>query len=128
MIWTIDRRHARQDSGVPRGPLCYSNKMEERLARCLLISKILAADGIMTDDERSFLESAMQSLELTEAERAQCRRFEGWEEAQDTIAALSVEDKRVFMDGLVQAVLADGKVSPHEMSTIEKLSAALGLS
>jgi len=31
------------------------------------------------------------------------------------------------MDGLVQAVLADGKVSPHEMQTIEKLSAALGL-
>ena len=101
--------------------------MEERTARCLLIAKILAADGIMTDDERDFLESAMESFELTEEERRQCRDFEGWDEAEQIVASLAIEEKRSLMDGLVQAVLADGKVSPHEMSTIEKLTAALGL-
>lgn len=101
--------------------------MEERLARCLLIAKVLAADGIMTDDERAFLESAMDALELTDAEREQCRNFEGWDEAEPVVAALSMDAKRELMDGLVAAVLADGKVSPHEMTTIEKLSAALGL-
>jgi len=101
--------------------------MNERLARSLLLAKILAADGIMTDDERDFLESAMESLELSEAERAQCRNFEGWDEAEKIVAALGMEEKRALMDQLVQAVLADGKVSPHEMTTIEKLTAALGL-
>lgn len=101
--------------------------MEERLARCLLIAKVLAADGIMTDSEREFLESAMESLALTDEERVQVRNFEGWDEAEPVVAALSLEAKRELMDGLVSAVLADGKVSPHEMTTIEKLSAALGL-
>lgn len=101
--------------------------MEERLARCLLISKVLAADGIMTDAEREFLESAMEKLGLTDEERAQCRDFEGWDEAEPIVRAMSLDAKRELMDGLVLAVLADGKVSPHEMKTIEKLSAALGL-
>lgn len=101
--------------------------MHERLARCLLISKVLAADGIMTDAEREFLESAMEKLGLTDEERAQCRNFEGWDEAEPIVRAMSLDAKRELMDGLVLAVLADGKVSPHEMKTIEKLSAALGL-
>ncbi len=101
--------------------------MDERVARCLLIAKVLAADGIMTDDEREFLESAMEALGLDPVERAQVRNFEGWEEAEPIIAALGIEEKRALMDGLVSAVLADGKVSPHEMRTIERLSHALGL-
>ena len=101
--------------------------MHDRLARSLLIVKVLASDGIMTDQERDFLESAMASLELTEAERARVRRLEGWDEAEPIVRALSDAEKKAFMDGLVQAVLADGKVSPHEMTTIDKLSVALGL-
>ncbi|MBX3269161.1 MAG: TerB family tellurite resistance protein [Sandaracinaceae bacterium] len=101
--------------------------MNDRLARCLLIAKVLAADGIMTDGERDFLEGAMEELGLTSEERARCRDFDGWDEAEPIVAALSVDEKRALMDRLVLAVLADGKVSPHEMSTVEKLSAALGL-
>ena len=93
----------------------------------MLIAKVLAADGIMTDDERRFLESAMEKLGLTDAERTLVRDFEGWERAEPIVAALSLDDKRELMDSLVVAVLADGKVSPHEMTTTEKLSNALGL-
>ena len=93
----------------------------------MLIAKVLAADGIMTDEERDFLESAMEALALPEEDRTRVRHFEGWEEAEPIVAKLSTEEKREFMDGLVRAVLADGKVSPHEMRTVEKLSAALGL-
>ena len=93
----------------------------------MLIGKVLAADGIMTDDERAFLEAAMETLQLLEEERTRVRNFDGWDEAEPIIAALSLEQKQALMDGLVRAVLADGKVSPHEMSTIEKLSSALGL-
>ncbi|MCZ7686862.1 MAG: TerB family tellurite resistance protein [Sandaracinaceae bacterium] len=101
--------------------------MDERVARCMLIAKVLAADGIMTDDERDFLETAMEALGLDPVERTQVRNFEGWDEAEQVMAALSLEEKRALMDGLVHAVLADGKVSPHEMQTIERLSQALGL-
>lgn len=101
--------------------------MEARVARCMMIAKVLAADGMMTDEERDFLETAMKNQQLTEAEAASVRDLEGWDEAEPIVAALSMEEKRALMDGLVRAVLADGKVSPHEMTTIEKLSAALGL-
>ena len=101
--------------------------MDASLARCLLVAKVLAADGIMTDEERAFLESSMDALSLDEAQRQRVRDLEGWDEAEPIVGALSEPEKRAFMDGLVQAVLAAGKVSPHEMQTIEKLSAALGL-
>lgn len=101
--------------------------MDANVARCLLVAKVLAADGIMTDEEREFLESSMDALSLDDAARQRVRELEGWDEAEAVVNALSDDEKRAFMDGLVQAVLADGKVSPHEMQTIEKLSSALGL-
>jgi tellurite resistance protein len=101
--------------------------MNERVARCMLIAKVLASDGIMTDDERRFLETAMEALGLDPVERDRVRNFDGWDEAEPIVAALSDDEKRALMDGLVSAVLADGRVSPHEMETIERLSRALGL-
>ena len=93
----------------------------------MLIAKVLAADGIMTDEERELLETAMETLSLSEEERARVRSFEGWDEAEPVVAAMSEDDKRALMDELVQAVLADVKVSPHEMEAVERLSVALGL-
>ena len=101
--------------------------MDAPLARCMLIANVLAADGIMTDDERNFLETAMEKMGLDDAQRGRVRDLEGWDEAEPFIAAMDIEAKREMMDGLVHAVLADGKVSPHEMATIERLSAAFGL-
>jgi len=101
--------------------------MNDRTARCVLIARVLAADGIMTDEERAFLETSMEMLELTEDERSRVRDLDGWDEAEPIVAMLGEDEKRRFMDGLVQAVLADGKVSPHEMTAIQKLSAALRL-
>ncbi len=93
----------------------------------MLIAKVLAADGMITGEERDFLELAMDALGLDPQERADVRRLDGWERAEPIIRALSIDDKRALMDGLVDAVLADGKVSPPEMDTIERLSRALGL-
>lgn len=101
--------------------------MDERVARCMIIAQVLTADGVMTDDERDFLETAMDALGLDPLQRSQVRNLEGWDEAEPVIAALGMEEKRALMGGLVHAVLADGKVSPHEMQTIERLSRALGL-
>ena len=93
----------------------------------MLIAKVLAADGIMTDAERELLETAMETLALSDADRRRVRDLEGWDEAEPIVAALGVEDKRAIMDDLLQAVLADGKITPQETETIERLSKALGL-
>ena len=101
--------------------------MNDRIARCMLLAKVLTADGMMTDAERDFLESSMDSFGLTSEEKRAVRDLDDWHLAEPIVAALSADEKRQFMDGLVTAVLADGKVSPHEMSAIEKLSVALGI-
>ncbi len=102
--------------------------MDERVARCLLIAKVLAADGMITDAERDYLEDTMDALGLAPEAKVQVRNFDGWDEAARVVAALSIEERRATMDGLLQAALADGKLSPHEQAVIAELSAALGLS
>jgi tellurite resistance protein len=101
--------------------------MDERVARCMAIAKVLAADGIVTGDEREFLESAMDALGLDPLQRHQVRELEGWEQAEPVLASLPAHEKRALVDGLVHSVLADGKVGPHEMDAIQRLSQALGL-
>jgi tellurite resistance protein len=101
--------------------------MDQRVARCLLIAKVLAADGMITDSERAHLEETMEALGLDPDARARVRNFEGWDEAEAVIAALSIEEKRAVMDGLLSAALVDGKISPHERAVIEQLSSSLGI-
>jgi tellurite resistance protein len=101
--------------------------MDERVARCLLIAKVLAADGIITAEERELLEATMDALGLDPHQRQQVRDLDGWDEAEPIVAALSLTERRALMDGLLQAVVADGKVSPHETDAIARLSQALGL-
>ena len=101
--------------------------MDTRVARCMMIARVLAADGIFTDDERDFLETAMDNQGLSPEERQSVRDFEGWADAEPIVTKFTLDEKQTLMDGLVQAVLVDGKVSPLEMETIERLSRALGL-
>ena len=43
--------------------------MDETVARCMLLAKVLAADGETTGTEHAFLERAMNKLSLDEADR-----------------------------------------------------------
>jgi uncharacterized tellurite resistance protein B-like protein len=102
--------------------------MDAREARCMLLAKVLAADGIMTDHERAFLEDAMETYELDDAARGRVRNLDGWDEAEQIVSALDMAARRELMDSLVSAALADGKLSAHETAAIDKLAKALGLS
>jgi uncharacterized tellurite resistance protein B-like protein len=102
--------------------------MDARIAKCLLVSKVLVADGIMTENERLFLEDAMKRLGLTEDERRRVIDLEGWEEAEPIAAALGAEAKREIVTMLVDAASADGKLSPLEMQAVKKITQALGVS
>jgi uncharacterized tellurite resistance protein B-like protein len=101
--------------------------MEPRVAQCLLIAKVLAADGMITQDERVFLNAALARLELTPAERAVVDDLEKIDEAQAVVAAMPEADKREFVDTLLTAASADGKLSQLEAATVQRIVQALGL-
>lgn len=101
--------------------------MNANVAKCLLVSKVLVADGMMSDDEKSFLSSMMTKLGLTDDEKKRVIELEGWDEAEPIVAKLSADDKAEIVGLLVDAASADGRLSPHELAAVKRVSAALGV-
>ena len=101
--------------------------MNANMAKCLVVSKVLVADGIMTDDERGFLAAMMDRLELTPDERKRVVDLEGIDEADRIVGALALEERQQIVELLVDAASADGRLSPHELATVKRVTAALGL-
>lgn len=97
------------------------------MAKCLLVSKVLVADGMMQDEERGFLARMMTQLGLTDAEQQQVIELKGLDEADKLVRTLSVEERQAMVEMLVDAASADGKLSPHELAAVKRLTAALGL-
>lgn len=101
--------------------------MELRVAKSLLLTKVLAADGIMTENERAFLDQAMKKLGVLDSERRGILDLEGWDEAEQALIGLSEEEKRDMVSQLVDAASSDGRLSPLEMAMVKGISKALGL-
>lgn len=101
--------------------------MDLKVAKCLLVSKVLVADGIMTENERIFLDKMMRGLGLNESERRGVMDLEGWDEAEGVVAKLSTDEKREFLSTLVDASSADGRLSPLELATVKRITEALGI-
>jgi uncharacterized tellurite resistance protein B-like protein len=101
--------------------------MEPRIAKCLLVSKVLAADGIMTENERAFLDSAMKKMGVKDDERRGILDLEGWDDAEAALKDVSQEEKREIVSQLIDAASADGRLSPLEMAMVKRISAALGV-
>lgn len=101
--------------------------MNERVARCLLLARVLAADGFMTDDERAVLEDALLREGLDDAERRTVSDLDRMGDAEETVRALPEAERRAFADTLIAAALADGKLSPLETKEIAAISSAIGL-
>ena len=101
--------------------------MNEKTARCLLLSKVLIADGIMTENERIFLDRAMNKMGLSPEERQGVINLEGWNDAEAALASLSKEAKEELVGELVDAASADGRLSPLEAEMVKRIGLALGL-
>ena len=101
--------------------------MTPNVAKCLLISKVLVADGMMQDSERSFLDGLMTKLGLSPEERTSVIELEGWDDAEPIVAAMSLEDKLAIVELMVDAAGADGHLSPTELATIKRVEQALGV-
>jgi uncharacterized tellurite resistance protein B-like protein len=101
--------------------------MEPRVAQGLLIAKVVAADGMITPEERVFLNAALARLGLTPEERKIVDDFERLDEAEAVVAAMDEADKRDFVDTLLTAATVDGRLAPLEAAAVQKISRALGL-
>jgi uncharacterized tellurite resistance protein B-like protein len=101
--------------------------MNERIAKCLLISKVLVADGIMTPAEKEFLRAAMSRLELSPDEQQRVFDLEGWDDAEPLVAGLSSEDKHALVDELTHAAVVDGNLGKQELEVVQHITRALGL-
>lgn len=101
--------------------------MNANVAKCLLVSKVLVADGMMSDEEREFLGGMMTKLGLTDVERKRVIDLEGWDEAEPIVKGLSADEKQDIIELLVDAAAADGRLSPHELAAVKRVSEALGL-
>src|SRR5262245_11946044 len=104
-----------------------SMAMNTNVAKCLLVSKVLVADGMMSDAEKEFLANMMTKLGLTDDERRRVIDLEGWDEAERIVNELSEDERRAIVELLVDAASADGHLSPHELATVKRVSAALKL-
>jgi uncharacterized tellurite resistance protein B-like protein len=102
-----------------------SRAMEPRVAKCLLVSKVLVADGILTENERIFLDKMMRRLGLDEAERQSVLNLEGLDQAAPVVAKLSTDEKRELLSTLAAASSTDGRLSPLERAAVEQITAAL---
>lgn len=101
--------------------------MKTSVAKCLLVSKVIVADGMVTDDERAFLDGVMGKLGLDADERRGVIDLEGWDEAEGVLAGLPVDERLALIEMLVDAAASDGHLSPTEMAAIKRVEAALGL-
>lgn len=101
--------------------------MKANEAKCLVVSKVLVADGMMADGEREFLANLMQTLGLSEEERHRVVELEGLDAADAVVRALPEDERRELVATLIDASSADGKLSVHELDTVKRLTAALGL-
>jgi uncharacterized tellurite resistance protein B-like protein len=101
--------------------------MDNRVARCHLLVEVLAADGIMTADERELLEQHMANHELSEEEKNQVRNFQNSDGAIEVLRDRPEIERQEILDELVEAALADHKLTPNETAAVKRLAVALGL-
>jgi uncharacterized tellurite resistance protein B-like protein len=101
--------------------------VDTNVAKALVVSKVLVADGMMTQDERDFLAGFLDTLGLTEEQRRGVIELEGIDDAEAVVRELPLEERRAILSTLVDAAAADGTLSPHELEVVKRVTAALGL-
>lgn len=101
--------------------------MRPPLAYAHVVASVLAADGHMDDAERAFLHRLLDRLELDAEERDRVLHFEGAEGARDVVQVLPEPERRAILDDVIEAVLADGKITPLEQRQVQRIAEMLGL-
>jgi uncharacterized tellurite resistance protein B-like protein len=101
--------------------------MNPNVAKSLLVARVLVADGMMQDEERAFLDTVMNSLNLTAEERKSVTELDGLDDAHKFVMGLPKEERQQIVEMLVDAASVDGKLSQYEMGVVKRLTKALDL-
>ncbi len=101
--------------------------MNTKLAYCHVVASVLAADGVIEEAERQFLDRIMTDMNLSDEERDQVMHFEGTDGAVETVRELPALAREQLRDDVLAATLIDGKISPHESRLVSLITEALGL-
>ena len=102
-------------------------EVEERSKVVDLLKAMLAADGVVTSEEREFLRRVVGRFGLSEEDRT------GGVVARDpgsimaTLRALAPDVQSRVMALLVEAAVVDGKVTPQERALLLASAATLGI-
>jgi len=93
---------------------------------CQLVAQLLIIDGVLTDDERSFLESLMNDLALDSAQREEV--FNGVninDTVEDRLSKLSKDSIETLLTEVRAAAAVDGTISAVERVLIGKIQSFL---
>ncbi len=100
---------------------------QERAKVIELIEAMIAADGVVTDEERQFLRKVVERLGLADEERSDRLVPSDPGRATRTLRELSPDLQAKVMALLVEAAVVDGKVAPEEHALLLASAATLGI-
>jgi uncharacterized tellurite resistance protein B-like protein len=101
--------------------------IEERLKVVSLIEAVIAADGVVSEDEREFLRRVIARFGITEADRADQIAPSAAGIATTTLRSLAPDVQVRVMALLVEAAVVDGQVTPEEHALLLAAAATLGI-
>ncbi len=101
--------------------------VEERAKVCELIEAVIAADGVIADEERDFLQRVVDRFGLSESDRADRVVMSDLGRTTATLRTLAPDVQTRVMALLVEAAVVDGKVVPEERALLLASAAALGI-
>ncbi len=101
-------------------------ELEERFKIVGLLEAVVAADGVISDEEREFLRRVVERFGITEHDRAG-RAVSSAGEAMATLRGLPQDVQTRVMALLVEAAVVDGNVAPEERALLLASAASLGI-
>jgi uncharacterized tellurite resistance protein B-like protein len=100
--------------------------LEERFKIVGLLEAVVAADGVISDEEREFLRRVVERFGITEHDRAD-HAVSSAGEAMATLRGLPQDVQTRVMALLVEAAVVDGSVAPEERALLLASAASLGI-
>jgi tellurite resistance protein len=100
---------------------------EERVKIIGLIEAVIAADGVVSDEEREFLRRVIERFGITEQERSDRIVASSPGAATATLRSLAPDVQTRVMALLVEAAIVDGTVAPEERAFLLASAASLGI-
>ena len=95
---------------------------------CRLIAGIVVSDEDLSNEENAFVDRMLERFGIPLAEREVIFPIIDASEAADTIRGLDAAVRQEAFSLLIEAAAVDGSIAPEELSYLEAVSDAVGVS